>query len=137
MPLPIRFTGVDGQTFEAILDNTFNNQEFIVSVPFEITNVKFDTKKDIISKNNVVTLSNDIFELNQTIEVYPNPVSDQLHIEIPSNLIVKKISIFNNIGQLVQESAITDFSIATLSSGILYAKIQTSQGTYHKKIIKK
>jgi hypothetical protein len=99
--------------------------------------VQFDPKKDIISNNNLVTLSNNTFELDQTIEVYPNPVLDQLHIQIPSNFIVEKISIFNNIGQLVQESAIPDFSIATLSAGILYARIQTSQGTYHKKIIKK
>jgi hypothetical protein len=137
MPLPIRFTGVDGQTFDTIIDNTFNNQEFIVSVPFSITDVQFDPKKDIISNNNLVTLSNNTFELDQIIEVYPNPVLDQLHIQIPSNFIVEKISIFNNIGQLVQESAIPDFSIATLSAGILYARIQTSQGTYHKKIIKK
>ncbi len=137
LPLPIRFIGVDGQTFDTIIDNTFNNQEFIVSVPFAITDVQFDPKKDIISNNNLVTLSNDTFELNQTIEVYPNPVLDKLHIQIPSNFIVEKISIFNNIGQLVQESAIPDFSIATISAGILYAKIQTSQGTYHKKIIKK
>jgi len=137
MPLPIRFTGVDGQTFDTIIDNTFNNQEFIVSVPFSITDVQFDPKKDIISNNNLVTLSNNTFELDQIIEVYPNPVLDQLHIQIPSNFIVEKISIFNNIGQLVQERAIPDFSIATLSAGILYARIQTSQGTYHKKIIKK
>jgi hypothetical protein len=37
---------------------------------------------------------------------------------------------------MVLESNALDFSVATLSTGVLYAEIQTSQGTFHKKIIK-
>lgn len=136
MPLPIRFTGAGGQVFDTVIDNTTNNQQFIVSVPFSITGVQFDPKKDIISKNNTVTLSNDFFELEKAIEVYPNPAVNELHVQMPTNISVEKIILFNNLGQKVLETTALDFSLTALSAGILYVQIQTSQGTFHKKIIK-
>jgi aminopeptidase N len=136
MPLPIRFIGAGGQTFETTVNNTFNNQEIIVSVPFTITGVQFDPEKDIISKNNTATLGNDTFEVEKAIAIYPNPVSDGVHIQMPSTIEIEKVRLFNNIGQMVLESNALDFSVATLSTGVLYAEIQTSQGTFHKKIIK-
>jgi aminopeptidase N len=136
MPLPIRFTGAGGQTFDTTVNNTFNNQTFIVSVPFSITGVQFDPEKDIISKNNTVTLGNDTFEIEKAIAIYPNPVTDEVHIQMPSTIEIENVRIFNNIGQMVLESNALDFSVATLSTGVLYAEIQTSQGTFHKKIIK-
>jgi aminopeptidase N len=136
MPLPIRFTGAGGQTFDTTVNNTFNNQTFIVSVPFSITGVQFDPEKDIISKNNTATLGNDTFEAEKAIAIYPNPVTDEVHIQMPSTIEIENVRIFNNIGQMVLESNALDFSVATLSTGVLYAEIQTSQGTFHKKIIK-
>lgn len=136
MPLPIRLTGAGGQTFDTIVNNTSNNQEFIVAVPFTITGVQFDPEKDIISKNNNATLGNDTFELDKAVALYPNPVVNEVHLQMPSSITVEKIRLFNNIGQLVQENNTLDFSVATLASGVLYAEIQTSQGTFHKKIIK-
>jgi len=136
MPLPIRFTGAGGQTFDTTINNTSNNQTFIVSVPFTITGVQFDPEKDIISKNNTATLGNDTFEVEKAIAIYPNPVTDEVHIQMPSTIEIEKVRLFNNIGQMVLESNALDFSVATLSTGVLYAEIQTSQGTFHKKIIK-
>jgi aminopeptidase N len=136
MPLPLRFTSSTGQTFDTMVDNTFNNQQFIIAVPFAISNVEFDPKKDIISKNNNTTLSNDTFDLEKAITIYPNPVTDELHLQMPSNVTLQKATIFNNLGQVLQESNQSDFSISNLSSGVLYIQIQTSDGTFHKKIIK-
>lgn len=136
MPLPLRFTSSTGQTFDTMVDNTFNNQQFIIAVPFAISNVEFDPKKDIISKNNTTALSNDTFDLEKAITIYPNPVTDELHLQMPSNVTLQKATIFNNLGQVLQESNQSDFSISTLSSGVLYIQIQTSDGTFHKKIIK-
>jgi aminopeptidase N len=136
MPLPIRFTGASGQTFDTIVNNNFNNQEIIVSVPFTITGVQFDPEKDIISKNNTATLGNDTFEVEKAIAIYPNPVIDGVHIQMPSTIEIEKVRLFNNIGQMILESNALDFSVSTLSTGVLYAEIQTSQGTFHKKIIK-
>ena len=136
MPLPIRFTGAGGQVFDTVVNNTANNQQFIVSVPFSITGVQFDPEKDIISKNNTTTLSNDFFELAQAIAVYPNPVVNELHVQMPTNVSVEKIIVFNNLGQKVLETTALDFSLTAVSTGVLYVEIQTSEGTFHKKIIK-
>jgi aminopeptidase N len=136
MPLPLRFTGASGQTFDTMVDNTVNNQQFIVSVPFTINGVQFDPEKDIISKNNTTTLGNDTFDLEKAIAIYPNPVTDELHIQMPSNVSLEKVILFNNLGQIVKENNTMDVSVADLSSGVLYAQIQTSEGTFHKKIIK-
>lgn len=136
MPIPIRLTGAGGQTFETILENTTNNQEFIISVPFAITGANFDPEKDIISKNNTITLGNENFNLENAIVLYPNPVSNELHIQIPSNISIEKVIIFNSLGQKTIESNELDFSVNQLSSGVHFVQIQTSEGTFHKKIIK-
>lgn len=136
MPIPVRLTGAGGQTFDTILENTTNNQEFIISVPFAITGANFDPEKDIISKNNTVTLGNENFNLEKAIALYPNPVSNELHIQIPSNISIEKVIIFNSLGQKTIESNELDFSVNQLSSGVHFVQIQTSEGTFHKKIIK-
>lgn len=137
MPLPIRFTGSAGQTFDTVLNNVTNGQQFIVSVPFTVTGVQFDIKKDIISKNSTITLGNDNFELEKAIELYPNPVSNQVFIQMPSDISLKNVVIYNSLGQKVMESNFSSFSVSTLSTGIHFVDIETSEGTIHKKIIKK
>lgn len=137
MPLPIRIIGSAGQTFDTIIENTANNQQFIISVPFSMTNFQFDPEKDIIAKNNSVTLSNDSFELEKAISVYPNPAIDQLNIQMPSDVVLEKVTIFNNLGQKVAENTNLNFSISNLASGVLFIQIETSKGIFHKKIIKK
>jgi hypothetical protein len=136
MPVPVRLTGAGGLTFDTVLNNTSNNQEFIISVPFAVTGVEFDPEKDIISKNNTATLANENFELENGIAIYPNPVQNELHIQLPSNITINSVSIFNGIGQKVLENSNSDFSVSTLSSGVYYVEIETSEGTFHKKIIK-
>ena len=136
MPVPIRLLGAGGQTFDTVLNNTTNGQEFIFSVPFPVTDVKFDIERNIISKNNTASLPNEKFNLEETIAVYPNPVSDELHIQLPSNINLQNIIVYNSLGQKILESSRLDFSTSTLSSGIHYLQIITSEGTFNKKIIK-
>lgn len=137
MPLPIRLVSATGQVFDTVVENTANNQTFIVNVPFEVASVQFDPEKDIISKNNSATLSADLFDLEKAIEIYPNPVANELHVQIPSNISIQKITIVTSLGQKVQENNTLDFSVSELASGIHFVQIQTNEGTFHKKIIKK
>ena len=136
MPVPIRLTGAGGLTFDTVLNNTSNNQEFIISVPFAITGVLFYPEKDLISKNNTATLANESFELQNGIAIYPNPVQDELNIQLPSNVTINSVTLFNGIGQKVLVKSNNNFSVSTLSSGVYYVEIETSEGTFHKKIIK-
>lgn len=137
MPLEIRLTSAEGANHDVVVNNTVNNQEFVVPVPFVVAGVTFDPNKHIISKNNVATLSNESFDLDQTISVYPNPANDELHIMMPTTTQLEKIEIYNTLGQLLATHQTTDFRIDNLSSGIHVMKITTSEGAIHKNFIKK
>ncbi len=137
MPVPIRLYGPGGQTFDTVVDNTSNGQQFIISVPFVVNDVDFDIKRNIISKNNSATLGTENFSIEEAITVYPNPASTELHVQMPMNIELNRIDIYNSLGQLVSTSNRSDFSIIDLSSGVHFLTIITSEGQFHKKIVKK
>ncbi|MGL2962864.1 M1 family aminopeptidase [Flavobacterium sp. RSB2_4_14] len=137
MPVPIRIFGANGEQADLVLNNTINGEEFIVSVPFPFTSLVFDPEKHIISKNSTVTLGNQNFEMDNAIMVYPNPSSDMVHIQMPSNVMLEKVIVYNNLGQKVMETTSLDFNVTVLSNGVHFMDIQTSEGRYHKKFIKK
>jgi aminopeptidase N len=136
MPVPVRIHGALGQVQDLVLNNTTNGQVIILPVNFPITSVEFDPDKHLISKNNSITLGNETFQLENAIVLYPNPVKDELHVQLPSSLLLKKVSIYNSLGQLVLENNNIDFSFNLLNSGVYSVSIQTTDGEFHKKIIK-
>jgi aminopeptidase N len=137
MPVPIRVFGANGEIEDVVVNNTYDGEEFIMSVPFAVTFVEFDPDKHLISKNSTITLGNQSFELENAIAVYPNPSSEVLHIQMPTTLALENAIIYNSLGQKVLESAALDFSVNSLSTGVHYIDIQTADGIYHKKFIKK
>ncbi|WP_284650759.1 M1 family aminopeptidase [Flavobacterium terrisoli] len=137
MPVPVRVYGSNGEQADLVLDNTFDGEEFIMNVPFTITGVDFDPEKHIISRDSNATLGNESFDIDNTIVLYPNPSDAVLHIQMPSSVVLEKATIYNSLGQKIAENSTLDFSVSSLSSGVHYMEIQTTEGTYHKKFIKK
>jgi aminopeptidase N len=137
MPLPIRLLGSGGQTHDVVVNNTVNGESFIVSVPFVITGAQFDPDKHIISKNNTATLGNESFEIEDTIALYPVPTSNELHIQLPTNIDVIEVKIVNALGQLEGNYFSKDLDVSLLSVGLHWVEIQTSEGVFHKSFIKK
>jgi aminopeptidase N len=138
MPVPVRVYGALGEQADIVLNNTFNGEEIIASVPFPITNVAFDPERHLIaSATSSVTLGNQFFDIDSAVSIYPNPSSDVLHIQMPSTSTLEKVIIYNNLGQKVMENSTLDFSVSSLSTGVHYLDIQTTDGIYHKKFIKK
>ncbi len=137
MPVPIRIHGANGEQQDIVLNNTTNGQVFIQAVSFPIVSFEFDPEVHLISLNNTVTLANETFELDKAIEIYPNPVTEVLHIQMPSNISIEKVDFYNNLGQLVLETSTPNITTSTLASGVYQVQIATSEGTFHKKIIKK
>ncbi|WP_333878356.1 M1 family aminopeptidase [Flavobacterium sp.] len=137
MPVPVRIYGFNGEQADLVLNNTVNGQTIITAVPFPIVNVEFDPERHIISANSTISLGTEVFDMENAIAVYPNPTNDVIHIQLPDNIGVTRISVFNSLGQKVLESHTTDFSVSTLSDGVHFIDIQTQEGTYHKKFIKK
>lgn len=137
MPVPIRIHGANGEQQDIVLNNTTNGQVFIQAVSFPIVSFEFDPEVHLISLNNTVTLANETFELDKAIELYPNPVTEVLHIQMPSNISIEKVDFYNNLGQLVLETSTPNITSSTLASGVYQVQIATTEGTFHKKIIKK
>ena len=137
MPVPVRVFGENGQQADLVLDNTTNGEVILKPVPFPITSVQFDPERHLIAANATITLGNQNFDLESAISIYPNPSSDVLHIQMPNSLSLEKVIVYNNLGQKVLENATLDFSIMSLTTGVHYIDIQTVEGTYHKKFIKK
>lgn len=137
MPVPVRVYGAAGQQADLVLDNTFDGEEIIKSVPFSITSVEFNPEKHIIAGPSSITLGNQNFDLENAISIYPNPSSDVVHIQMPSTSTLEKVIVYNNLGQKVMENSSLEFSVSTLSTGVHYIDIQTTEGTFHKKFIKK
>jgi hypothetical protein len=83
---------------------------------------------------NCVGIDNAIF--NSSLRIYPNPVTDYLHIDNQSNIDIKQIEIISVDGQLVRTIAdykTTRINVSDLSKGIYYLRIQSE----HKAIVKK
>ena len=138
MPVPIRVFGVGGQQLDLVLNNTTNGQVFVQNVPFAVTSISFDPNVHLISKNNTTSvLSTTSFDLDKTVEVFPNPTSDELNIKLPNIIALQKVIIYNTIGQKITENNSTKFSVSSLETGVYTISIETSAGIIHKKFIKK
>jgi len=82
----------------------------------------------------VFSLTN-INDLNQAIDIYPNPSQGIFNIETENQIV--KVDVYNIAGQLVykaQDSKTID--ISSQSSGIYFVNIITNEGSVLKKIIK-
>ncbi len=137
MPVPIRLTGDNGQQQDYVLNNTLSPQQFIVPVPFQVTGVIFNPKKDIISKNSSATLSAPSFELESSIAVYPNPATTLLNLEMPNSIELKNCTIFNALGQKIYECQSKSIPVDGLSVGMYTLELTTTKGRILKKFIKK
>ncbi|XMO86616.1 T9SS type A sorting domain-containing protein [Algibacter sp. AS12] len=84
------------------------------------------------------TLSVDNYNLNSSIKLYPNPVSNNLSVKISNNLNIEKVEIIGITGKLIKETNFINNSISTqnLKNGIYFVKIYTDKGISTKKIIK-
>ncbi|RYE14031.1 MAG: T9SS type A sorting domain-containing protein [Sphingobacteriales bacterium] len=77
-------------------------------------------------------------ELANSVNVYPNPATSQINVEMPG-LAASAITVSNAIGQVVKKQVInasekTVVDVANLGTGIYYVQIETAKGTVTKKV---
>jgi len=75
--------------------------------------------------------------INQDIRVFPNPMSDELNVTVPADLLQKEFQVFDNLGRVIQRGDVnaTQFQIncSGLQKGYYYLVID---GVYARKIVK-
>ncbi len=135
--VPVRFTGVNGEVLDVILENTSNSQTFVENVSFTVNSIEIDPESHLISKNNstVLNLENTILNTDQ-VSLYPNPVLSVLNIKTPSNMVLKNSIIYNTIGKRVFTSSNHQINLSKLNKGLYFIKVITNQGYLYKTIIK-
>ena len=136
MPLEIRLKDASNNNYDVVVDNTFDGQEFIVSVPFTVASVEFDPNRHIISRNNNAVLGANSFDFDNQVSIYPNPSDKELFIKLPNTVQLVKTEVYNNLGQKVMETSNSNFSTERLQTGVYILKIETSEGQFHKNFIK-
>ncbi|PHR13687.1 MAG: peptidase M1 [Aequorivita sp.] len=136
-PVPLRIIGTQGEILEVILDNSINNQIFQPSVGFTVQSVQFDPEYHLISSNNNVVLGTEDLTWEQQIELYPNPTSGLVQLQKPTSLDIKNIRIYNALGQLLYSEKYSEsVDVSKFSKGILFFRIETSEGIINKRIVK-
>ncbi|SDG39584.1 T9SS type A sorting domain-containing protein [Psychroflexus sediminis] len=81
------------------------------------------------------SLSNQNFN-EANLRIYPNPVVNQLNIEVPSSVEVKVVKLYNMLGQEVKSVTSASVGVSDLNSGVYLVEIQTNQGKLTEKVIK-
>lgn len=95
-------------------------------------------------KNSLITTSNEIIE-NAAVEIYPNPVTDIININLPKEFSPSpQLEVYNKMGAMVYSQKLQDANQQTLqidcfanqAKGFYFIKIYGKENIYTKKIIK-
>lgn len=134
-----------GSTFNAPIRSieVFNNELFIGGHFSQIDGQPINNIARWIGGNYVDQCGNTTStELIKSIDlqVYPNPLSNYLNIEIPDDLNIQSITCLNSMGQKVFEQMITNSNeqlfLGHLPNGFYTIVIETNDGIMTRKIVK-
>ncbi|MFY7811202.1 MAG: M1 family aminopeptidase [Flavobacterium sp.] len=136
MILPIRFVGANNEILNTTINHTFNGEQFTIPVPFTVSNVIFDPKKDIISKNNSITLNINEYKIDNKWEVYPIPASNFINIKNNHTLKADEIVIYDILGKQILKTQNHEINIENLEIGIYLLEINVQDQKQIFKFIK-
>jgi aminopeptidase N len=133
VPVPVRLIGPEGQILDVVLENSSNGQEYIVDVPFIVTDAAFDPEKDIINRNSTINVFGDYF----TPYLSPSPANTTLTATLPDGVAPKEAVIYNAIGQRITETyGQSVWDVSSYATGVYFMKLETSKGNAELKFVK-
>lgn len=93
-------------------------------------------KRGTVQIYDLSTVGIDKFVL-ENFNIYPNPATDVINICLENNLILQKVTLYNNLGQIVKESNQEIIDVSGLTKGLYFVEVETNQGKASKKVIVK
>ncbi|MEO8211352.1 MAG: T9SS type A sorting domain-containing protein [bacterium] len=95
------------------------------------------TRQLLLNVNSLIGIDEN--EFNNSISIYPNPVSNTLYLLSPE-LNINKINIFNSTGSCIYSDEIknvnSEINVSNLSKGIYFLELITENGNIYKKVVK-
>jgi uncharacterized repeat protein (TIGR01451 family) len=112
------------------IGDTFENTAYIY----------FDFNLPIITNTAVTTVVEELsvseFDINP-IKLYPNPVQDKLHIDLPQDLQLNFIELFDIQGKLIKKFEVENtLDFNDVLKGIYLLRLETDKGTSNHKVVK-
>ncbi|MFN3489873.1 MAG: T9SS type A sorting domain-containing protein, partial [Emticicia sp.] len=90
-------------------------------------------------ENKIAVLANEPNE-NIKVVIFPNPTADELRIELPTGAVFKEANFYSTTGKNMMNfdklSGNNSLNIRELPKGLYSVKIETSQGSVVRKIIR-
>jgi hypothetical protein len=77
------------------------------------------------------------YDLNSSVSVYPNPVSEILTLSISDSLIFEKVTVYSILGEVLLSSSEKNINLSQLSEAVYFVEVLTNEGSTTKKILKK
>ena len=87
----------------------------------------------------ITTINETEFNIPEEITIYPNPVSENVTINLQNNEAIKTVKIFNQNGQLIriiQNQTDNAIQISDLNAGLYFVRVDTDKKYYLGKFIK-
>ena len=119
------------------LNNTVNNQEFLVNVDFPVAELVIDPEYWLVSKTGQI-VGNAGIATNAEIKIHPNPALNQLFITLPASETMVSVKIFSLSGTLLlHEIGTWQFvNVAHLPEGTYIIQVATNKNLFEGKFVK-
>ncbi len=102
-----------------------------------VNNISANPQQIIINVNGQETLSVQN-EISSRVELYPNPVENKLFVNLPKDIQIQDLKLVNVQGKKVTIQLTNEYlDLTGFSSGVYFLEINTNEGKYTQKIIKK
>jgi len=142
--LPIEYYSEDIPSFAHIFficSKTIGDLGQVTYTPAHEINASAGTTlwvDDVVLRSSTVNTTSPQEE-SWNFNIYPNPVDAEIYIDIPQQIQVDKIQIYDNQGRVVKGSTMFNniLNMSDISKGIYYLKLETNKGIRFKKVIKK
>ncbi len=141
---PVNTTGIINQgttpTQNTVFRCSFYPSNYSGFIGHTLTAGNIIENTNTVSATCSLTLANSIVDFTEEVQLYPNPVKDNLHIDF-ANFNNSKITIqfYNSLGQLVYENEAynteINISLADFSNGIYFVRINKEVKSKTFKII--
>ncbi|MBN2637035.1 MAG: T9SS type A sorting domain-containing protein [Prolixibacteraceae bacterium] len=139
MPVPVRLFNDDKTEFADFrLENTHNNQQFILDVDFNVGSVIIDPDLWLLSKTDKIVSITDNYSAT-FIKIYPNPATNHVRIFASGNVEISMITLFNIDGKPLKifRENLTTINLSDQVPGFYLIAVKTNQGEFIQKIVKR